>query len=434
MLSIDVGVIKDGWVADAAMTVPIGPVDRGGEKLLDVTKASLFAGVEQMQPGNHLGDVSAAIQRAVEAEGLSIIRTLVGHGIGREMHEEPQVPNFGEPGKGPLLEEGTVLAIEPMVNVGGPLVRMGDDGWAVYSEDGSLAAHFEFTVAVTADGPRILTPWHEERSEFGAPSRGYAELCGRGAARTLGRRSLCFVHASSAAFSVCSLPLHLRYRASPSAAPQPYGTNDAGGFRNVLPPGENGLDTLSQIFSFRGLGTLPAHFADQQPLYENLVYGAPELGDEQSPAAISRTQPSACPPGEIDSTIEPRPGVTILRDSAYGVPHIYGDTRADTMFGAGYAGAADRLFLMDVLRHTGRAELASFLGGSNAERRRLASGNSPPTPRPTLKNSSTPAPAIRRRSACRPTKTSTATSTESTPTSPRPQHQPGAEAGGVLAA
>ena len=161
ILSIDVGVIKDGWVADAAMTVPVGAVGPDAVKLLDVTKASLFAGVEQMRPGNHLGDVSAAIQRAVEAEGLSVIRTLVGHGIGREMHEEPQVPNFGEPGKGPELEEGMVLAIEPMVNVGGPLVRMDDDGWSVFSEDGSLAAHFEFTVAVTADRPRILTPWHE---------------------------------------------------------------------------------------------------------------------------------------------------------------------------------------------------------------------------------------------------------------------------------
>jgi methionyl aminopeptidase len=162
VLSIDVGVIKNGWVADAAMTVPIGPIDPAARKLLDVTKAALFAGVEQMQPGNRLGDVSAAIQRAVEIEGLSIIRTLVGHGIGREMHEDPQVPNFGTAGKGPVLEEGTVLAIEPMVNAGGPLVRMGDDGWAVYSDDGSLAAHFEFTVAVTADGPRILTPWHED--------------------------------------------------------------------------------------------------------------------------------------------------------------------------------------------------------------------------------------------------------------------------------
>ncbi len=162
VLSIDVGVIKDGWVSDAAITVPIGPVGPEARKLLDVTKAALFSAVEQMQPGNHLGDVSAAVQRTVEIEGLSIIRTLVGHGIGREMHEEPQVPNFGEPGGGPELEEGTVLAIEPMVNAGGPLVRMGDDGWAVYSEDGSLAAHFEFTIAVTSDGPRILTPWHED--------------------------------------------------------------------------------------------------------------------------------------------------------------------------------------------------------------------------------------------------------------------------------
>lgn len=162
LISIDIGVVNDGWVADAAVTVPVGPIDDDAQKLLDVTKAALFAGAEQMEPGNHLGDVSSAIQRTVEDEGLSIIRSLVGHGIGREMHEDPQVPNFGEPGKGPLLEEGTVLAIEPMVNAGGPQVRMGDDGWAVYSQDGSLAAHFEFTVAVTADGPRILTPWHED--------------------------------------------------------------------------------------------------------------------------------------------------------------------------------------------------------------------------------------------------------------------------------
>ncbi len=165
VLSIDVGVVKDGWVSDAAITLPIGAIDPEARKLLDVTQAALFAGAEQMRPGNHLGDVSAAIQSTVESEGLSIIRTLVGHGIGQEMHEDPQVPNFGEPGKGPLLEEGTVLAIEPMVNAGGPLVRMGDDGWAVYSEDDSPAAHFEFTVAVTADGPRILTPWHDERSD-----------------------------------------------------------------------------------------------------------------------------------------------------------------------------------------------------------------------------------------------------------------------------
>ena len=162
VLSIDVGVIKDGWVSDAAITIPIGTIDPDARKLLDVTRSALFAGAEEMRPGNHLGDVSSAIQRAVEMEGLSVIRTLVGHGIGREMHEDPQVPNFGEAGKGPLLEEGTVLAIEPMVNAGGALVRMGEDGWAVYSQDGSLTAHFEFTVAVTADGPRILTPWQED--------------------------------------------------------------------------------------------------------------------------------------------------------------------------------------------------------------------------------------------------------------------------------
>jgi methionyl aminopeptidase len=165
VLSLDIGVVKDGWVADAAVTVPVGSVSPGARKLLDVTRAALFAGTEKMRAGNHLGDVSAAIQREVEIEGLSIIRTLVGHGIGREMHEDPQVPNFGEPGKGPVLEEGTVLAIEPMVNAGGALVQMGDDGWAVYSKDGSLAAHFEFTVAVAADGPRVLTPWHLPESE-----------------------------------------------------------------------------------------------------------------------------------------------------------------------------------------------------------------------------------------------------------------------------
>jgi methionyl aminopeptidase len=161
VLSIDIGVTYEGWVADAAVTVPIGPISTEAKNLLEVTRNSLFVGIEQMVAGNHLGDVSHAIQSSVESNGLSVIRTLVGHGIGREMHEEPQVPNFGEAGRGPELEIGTVLAIEPMVNAGGPLVRMGDDGWSVFSEDGSLAAHFEFTVAVTPDGPRILTPWHE---------------------------------------------------------------------------------------------------------------------------------------------------------------------------------------------------------------------------------------------------------------------------------
>ena len=162
ILSIDIGVIKDGWVADAAITLPIGPISPVAKRLLSTTKQSLFDAVDQCRPGNHLGDISNAVQTTVEKEGFAVIRSLVGHGIGRDMHEDPQIPNFGPPGKGPVLEEGMVLAIEPMVNVGTPPIRIGRDNWSVYSQDGSLAAHFEFTVAVTSDGPRILTPWHEE--------------------------------------------------------------------------------------------------------------------------------------------------------------------------------------------------------------------------------------------------------------------------------
>jgi methionyl aminopeptidase len=162
VLSVDIGVELDGWVSDAAVTLPIGPISSVGKKLLTTTRESLFTGVAQCQVGNRLGDVSNAIQERVEADGFSVIRSLVGHGVGRDMHEDPQIPNFGRPGTGPALEEGMVLAIEPMVNAGRPGVRMGSDGWAVYSEDGSLAAHFEHTVAITSDGPRILTPWHEE--------------------------------------------------------------------------------------------------------------------------------------------------------------------------------------------------------------------------------------------------------------------------------
>jgi methionyl aminopeptidase len=162
LISIDVGVIKDGWVADAARTFAVGPITPIARKLLDVTQRSLFDGIAQAKVGGRLGDISHAIQASVEAEGLAIVRSLVGHGIGRDMHEDPQIPNFGEPGRGPLLEEGMVLAIEPMVTAGRHAVRMGADGWAIYSQDGSLAAHFEFTVAVTADGPRVLTPWHAD--------------------------------------------------------------------------------------------------------------------------------------------------------------------------------------------------------------------------------------------------------------------------------
>ncbi len=154
--------------------------------------------------------------------------------------------------------------------------------------------------------------------------------------------------------------------AAPAAAPEPYGASDAGGFRNVLPPGENGTADFTEVLASRGSGhLLPPHFADQQPLYENLLYASPGLSEDQIPNYF-KDATFGVPAGEVESTIEPRPGVTIVRDKAFGVPHVYGTTRADTMFGAGYAGAADRLFLMDVLRHTGRAELGSFLGGANA--------------------------------------------------------------------
>jgi methionyl aminopeptidase len=160
ILSVDVGVILDGWVADAAVTIPVGNVTPVASKLLTATREALFEAVERCQAGNRLGDISHAVQRRVEEDGFSVIRSLVGHGIGREMHEDPQIPNFGDPGTGPALAEGMVLAIEPMVNAGDHHVRMGTDNWAVYAQDNSLAAHFEHTVAITADGPRILTPWH----------------------------------------------------------------------------------------------------------------------------------------------------------------------------------------------------------------------------------------------------------------------------------
>ena len=161
VLSIDVGVTKDGWVADGAVTLPIGEVSETAACLLTTTEAALHAAVEQMRPGNRLSDVSHAVQTTVEAGGFDVIRSLVGHGIGRDMHEDPQVPNFGPPGRGPELEPGMVLAIEPMTAVGTHEIVQGEDGWAVYSADDSLTAHFEFTVAVTQEGPRILTPWHE---------------------------------------------------------------------------------------------------------------------------------------------------------------------------------------------------------------------------------------------------------------------------------
>src|SRR5690349_15491274 len=168
ILSIDIGVILDGWVADAAITVPVGNVTPVAKRLLASTRAALFDAVEQCRPGNHLGDIGHAVQTRVENDGFSVVRQLVGHGIGRDMHEDPQIPNFGEAGRGERLEEGMVLAIEPMVNAGSHPIRVASDNWSVDSQDGSLAAHFEFTVAITADGPRILTPWHQLEDQTAA--------------------------------------------------------------------------------------------------------------------------------------------------------------------------------------------------------------------------------------------------------------------------
>jgi methionyl aminopeptidase len=167
ILSVDIGVTLDGWVADAARTFPVGDVSPLAQSLLSATEGALYAGVEQCVAGNRMGDVSHAVQRVAEGAGLSVVRSLVGHGVGRSMHEDPQVPNYGSAGKGPLLEEGMVLAIEPMTTAGCPSVRVAGDGWAIFSQDDSLAAHFEFTVAITGEGPRILTPWH-----VAAPERG----------------------------------------------------------------------------------------------------------------------------------------------------------------------------------------------------------------------------------------------------------------------
>jgi methionyl aminopeptidase len=160
IVSIDVGVTLDGWVADAARTFPVEEVSPQAQNLLGATEESLHAGVAECRPGNRMGDVSSAIQQVAEGAGLSVVRSLVGHGIGRSMHEDPQVPNYGKPGRGPLLEEGMVIAVEPMMTAGRGAVRVGGDGWAIFAQDGSPAAHFEFTVAVTAGGPKVLTPWH----------------------------------------------------------------------------------------------------------------------------------------------------------------------------------------------------------------------------------------------------------------------------------
>ena len=157
LISIDVGVTLDGFVADSAFTFPVGDVDPEAQRLLDVCQAALAAGVAAALAGNHVGDISAAVQTTTESAGFSVVRSLVGHGVGRSMHEEPQVPNYGEPGRGPKLAAGTTIAIEPMITAGSEDIFVASDGWSISTRDGSLAAHFEHTIAVTEEGPRILT-------------------------------------------------------------------------------------------------------------------------------------------------------------------------------------------------------------------------------------------------------------------------------------
>jgi methionyl aminopeptidase len=157
LISVDLGVTLDGLVADSAVTLPVGEITPEAQRLLDVCQEALAAGIEQARAGNRLSDISHAVQEVVEEAGFSVVRSLVGHGVGRSYHEDPQIPNYGPPGRGPLLQEGMTLAIEPMITAGGPDVYVHDDDWSISSVDKSLAAHFEHTVAITADGPLVLT-------------------------------------------------------------------------------------------------------------------------------------------------------------------------------------------------------------------------------------------------------------------------------------
>ncbi|MGA2036883.1 MAG: type I methionyl aminopeptidase [Acidimicrobiales bacterium] len=157
ILSIDCGAIVEGYHADAAFTMAVGVVPAATSRLLEVTERSLWAGIAELRPGNRLHEVGRAVQNVAEAAGFSVIREYVGHAIGSAMHEEPQVPNYWPGTGGPVLKSGMVFAVEPMVNAGGPATRLLEDGWSVMTEDGSLSAHFEHTIAVTDDGPEVLT-------------------------------------------------------------------------------------------------------------------------------------------------------------------------------------------------------------------------------------------------------------------------------------
>jgi len=156
IIGLDFGVVLEGYYGDAAVTVPVGRISREAEELLRVTRESLRRGISAARPGARLSDISAAVQTHIESHGYSVVREFVGHGIGTSLHEDPQVPNYGAPGSGPVLKEGLALAIEPMVNVGGPAVRIHADGWTASTIDGSLSAHFERSIAITEEGPLLL--------------------------------------------------------------------------------------------------------------------------------------------------------------------------------------------------------------------------------------------------------------------------------------
>ncbi|RMG05654.1 MAG: type I methionyl aminopeptidase [Nitrospirae bacterium] len=159
ILSVDIGVTYKGWIGDAAITMGVGSVSDNARRLMETTREALHVGVNEARPGRRLTDISHAIQTFVESRGYSVVRAFVGHGVGRSLHEEPQIPNFGPPGKGPVLRPGMTLAIEPMVNEGAYHVVIDKDGWTARTKDGSLSAHFEHTVLVTENGPEILTKW-----------------------------------------------------------------------------------------------------------------------------------------------------------------------------------------------------------------------------------------------------------------------------------
>jgi methionyl aminopeptidase len=162
IVGLDLGAIVEGYYGDAAVTVPVGRVSDAAQRLLQVTQQSLYDGIAQAKVGNRLSDISHAVQRCAEAAGYSVVTDFVGHGIGRQLHEEPQIPNYGPPGQGPRLRPGMVLAIEPMVNMGGSSVKVQPDRWTVVTQDGSWSAHFEHTIAISEGGTRVLTAWESQ--------------------------------------------------------------------------------------------------------------------------------------------------------------------------------------------------------------------------------------------------------------------------------